>query len=316
MTTPPRGRVRPAHLRRRSTSGSCPTSSRRPRAPVSTSTSPSSVSRGRCLHSSASTSTGSRRRPSPTWSSTPGRGPAPGCVCATWTIESSEITDDGRGRPMPRSRHGGLGLTGMKERAAAMRGTIVAERRGSGQIGRLPRAGHRSRCTHHQDGAAVNDVESTNETVRVVLVDDHAMMREGISVILQSSGGIEVVGVAGNGREAVSVVRELAPDVVCMDVEMPVMDGLEATRQSGRPVGHQPGAHAHHVRPGGLPHHRARGGRERVPAQELPARAAHRCDPRGGGGRGAAGARADDGRHQARRPHRRRGRSRAECRSA
>ncbi|WP_454293883.1 response regulator [Salana multivorans] len=77
----------------------------------------------------------------------------------------------------------------------------------------------------------MNDVESTNETVRVVLVDDHAMMREGISVILQSSGGIEVVGVAGNGREAVSVVRELAPDVVCMDVEMPVMDGLEATRQ-------------------------------------------------------------------------------------
>ena len=46
-----------------------------------------------------------------------------------------EITDDGRGRPMPRSRHGGLGLTGMKERAAAMRGTIVAERRGSGRSG-------------------------------------------------------------------------------------------------------------------------------------------------------------------------------------
>lgn len=77
----------------------------------------------------------------------------------------------------------------------------------------------------------MNDVESTNEMVRVVLVDDHSMMREGISVILQSSGGIEVVGAAGNGREALSVVRDLAPDVVCMDVEMPVMDGLEATRQ-------------------------------------------------------------------------------------
>lgn len=67
--------------------------------------------------------------------------------------------------------------------------------------------------------------------VRVVLVDDHAMMREGIGVILQSHDGIEVVGAAGNGTEALALVRSLAPDVVCMDVEMPVMDGLEATRR-------------------------------------------------------------------------------------
>lgn len=67
--------------------------------------------------------------------------------------------------------------------------------------------------------------------VRVVLVDDHEMMREGVGIILQSSEGIEVVGGAGNGREALDVVRATKPDVVCMDVEMPVMDGLEATRR-------------------------------------------------------------------------------------
>ncbi|ROR97433.1 LuxR family two component transcriptional regulator [Salana multivorans] len=67
--------------------------------------------------------------------------------------------------------------------------------------------------------------------VRVVLVDDHAMMREGIRTILQASGAIDVVGTAANGQEALAVVREQAPDVVCMDVEMPVLDGLEATRR-------------------------------------------------------------------------------------
>ncbi|CAN5140351.1 response regulator transcription factor [soil metagenome] len=67
--------------------------------------------------------------------------------------------------------------------------------------------------------------------VRVVLVDDHALMRQGISMILSAQADIEVVGEASTGEEALELVLRTAPDVVCMDVEMPGIGGLEATRQ-------------------------------------------------------------------------------------
>lgn len=66
--------------------------------------------------------------------------------------------------------------------------------------------------------------------VRVLLVDDHRMMREGLISLLQGQSGIEVVGQADNGRQAIECVETLQPDVVTMDVSMPVMDGIEATR--------------------------------------------------------------------------------------
>ncbi|GMA32209.1 response regulator [Litorihabitans aurantiacus] len=71
----------------------------------------------------------------------------------------------------------------------------------------------------------------TVDPVRLVLVDDHALMREGIRTILQLQGDLDVVGQAGSGEEAIEVVRRERPDVVCMDVEMPGIGGLEATRR-------------------------------------------------------------------------------------
>ncbi len=67
--------------------------------------------------------------------------------------------------------------------------------------------------------------------IRVVLVDDQALFRAGIRMLVASQPDLEVVGEAGNGREALDVVAATRPDVVLMDIRMPVMDGLTATAE-------------------------------------------------------------------------------------
>jgi len=68
------------------------------------------------------------------------------------------------------------------------------------------------------------------ERVRVLIVDDHAVVREGLKNYLAALAGFEVVGEASNGSEAVQAAKRLRPQVVLMDLVMPVMDGIEATR--------------------------------------------------------------------------------------
>lgn len=67
--------------------------------------------------------------------------------------------------------------------------------------------------------------------IRVLIVDDHSVVRRGLEQVLGTADGLEVVGSAANGEEAVSQAAALAPDVVLMDMSMPVMDGTAATRK-------------------------------------------------------------------------------------
>jgi two-component system, NarL family, response regulator NreC len=67
--------------------------------------------------------------------------------------------------------------------------------------------------------------------VTVVIADDYELFREGLKTLLQTDGSFSVVGTAGDGVEAVRLVRELKPDVVIMDLAMPLLNGIEATRQ-------------------------------------------------------------------------------------
>src|SRR5271157_2712566 len=74
--------------------------------------------------------------------------------------------------------------------------------------------------------------------IRILLADDHAVVRQGFKMILSSQPDMEIVGEAGNGREAVELAENLKPDVVVMDVAMPELNGIEATRRLAASVPH------------------------------------------------------------------------------
>ncbi|WP_026370868.1 response regulator [Kallotenue papyrolyticum] len=67
--------------------------------------------------------------------------------------------------------------------------------------------------------------------VRIVLVDDHAMLRDGVRMVLEAQPGFEVVGTADNGYDAIQLIAELRPDIAILDVAMPGLNGLQATRE-------------------------------------------------------------------------------------
>jgi DNA-binding NarL/FixJ family response regulator len=76
--------------------------------------------------------------------------------------------------------------------------------------------------------------------IRVLLVDDHAMVRQGLKSILQDYGNLEVVGEAANGEEAVTLAALLDPSVIVMDINMPKMNGIEATARINGQAPHLP----------------------------------------------------------------------------
>jgi two-component system, NarL family, nitrate/nitrite response regulator NarL len=81
------------------------------------------------------------------------------------------------------------------------------------------------------EAAAAAAVSTNERPVRVLIVDDHQLFADALRAILETDGRIEVVGHALDGAEAVELDTALRPDVVLMDISMPVMDGIEATRK-------------------------------------------------------------------------------------
>ena len=88
---------------------------------------------------------------------------------------------------------------------------------------------------------------SRSEKITVLLADDNAVMRQGLCTLLKAEGHFNVVGQAQNGREAVKMERTLRPDVILMDISMPVLNGLEATRQilAANPAAKVPVSYTH-----------------------------------------------------------------------
>jgi PAS domain S-box-containing protein len=154
-----------------------------------------------------------------------------------WTRIS--VDDDGQGfDPAGQAARGGsgLGLFSIQQRLACLGGRIEIESaRGKGTRAVLlappgsavePAAAPALAAT----GPCAGELPRDRRKIAVLLADDHRIIRQGLASILQLEPDLEVTGEAADGREAVELARSLNPDVVVMDINMPVMGGVEATR--------------------------------------------------------------------------------------
>ena len=151
------------------------------------------------------------------------------------------VADDGAGFEVPdtledlaRGHH--FGVTGMRERAQLAGGDLSVESApGEGCVLSvwMPAEAPVAKAEPAPAAAAGYAADPLRPRlhlamIRILLVDDNAIVRRGIASLLAEADGIEVVGEAADGREAIAKAEELRPDVVCLDVRMPVMDGVAA----------------------------------------------------------------------------------------
>ncbi len=151
------------------------------------------------------------------------------------------VSDQGRGfDPEQLQETAGIGLFSIRERTELLGGRMKARSvkgKGSrfsimvpdGLNGKSGRTTEAMADPHALSSTAGSP--SRNGTLRVLLVDDHEIVREGLAALLQDAPDIVIVGEAADGREAIDMTERLTPDVVIMDVSMPLMSGDEATRQ-------------------------------------------------------------------------------------
>ncbi|HEY6000685.1 MAG TPA: PAS domain S-box protein [bacterium] len=154
------------------------------------------------------------------------------------------ISDRGRGfDPEKLKATAGLGLFSIRERVDLLGGRMkIRSVEGLGSTFRIvvPDSGIAGTALSKREEPADRAAEATvadggmQRRLRVLIADDHQIVREGLVSLLCDEGGVHVVGEAANGREAVDLADKLQPDVIIMDVAMPLIDGAEATRQVKR----------------------------------------------------------------------------------
>jgi PAS domain S-box-containing protein len=153
------------------------------------------------------------------------------------------VSDEGTGfdpARMPSDPAGGkFGLFSIRERLAALGGSFEihsAPGRGTRAVIRVPLPKAESPEPLESPEVSLLEVARANvgrngRAIRVLLADDHKMVREGFRSLIESDASLEVVGEAANGEEAVELAHALLPDVIVMDINMPRMNGIEATRR-------------------------------------------------------------------------------------
>lgn len=152
------------------------------------------------------------------------------------------VSDEGAGfDPTPLQTGGksdGFGLFSIQQRLKHMGGRVEIESTpGKGTRIELvaPPAAHVKRSSpaatrQNRSAAQVDEVATHPGKIRIVLADDHPILRQGIASLLRMAADLEVVGEASNGEQAVALTQSLHPDVVIMDISMPVVNGIDATR--------------------------------------------------------------------------------------
>ena len=151
-----------------------------------------------------------------------------------------QVSDDGTGfdpslqtsRPSPKG--GGFGMISMRERARLVDGRVeVLSTLGVGTRveAEIPYQPQRKEAPTPQRPSASASQKEINQGIRVLVVDDHEVVRQGIRNMLDGSAAVVVIGEAGDGDAAIEQIRRLEPDVVLMDIQMPRADGVEAVQR-------------------------------------------------------------------------------------